>query len=103
MVLQPNNPTTSNLTTYPMITLRYTEWDGTQRLRLDADQVFEKLSEYLTYTDDVQQALEWLMRQGAEWEGMRVMGLDDFLESLREKLREHYRDFNLDNALDDVR
>src|SRR5512140_3492867 len=86
-----------------MISLRYTQWDGTQRVRLDADRVFEKLSEYLSYTDDVQQALEWLMRQGAEWEGVRVMGLDDFLESLREKLREHYRDFNLDNALDDMR
>jgi uncharacterized protein with von Willebrand factor type A (vWA) domain len=86
-----------------MITLRYTQWDGTQRVRLDADRVFEKLSEYLSYTDDVQQALEWLMRQGAEWDGMRVMGLDDFLESLREKLRQQYRDFNLDHALDDVR
>jgi uncharacterized protein with von Willebrand factor type A (vWA) domain len=86
-----------------MITLRYTQWDGTQRVQLDADQVFDKLSEYLSYTDDVQQALEWLMRQGAEWEGMRVMGLDDFLESLREQLRQQYRDFNLDHALDDVR
>ena len=52
-----------------MIRLRYTQWDGSQRVRLNADQVFEKLSEYLSYTDDVQQALEWLMRQGAEWEG----------------------------------
>src|SRR5690242_18107496 len=86
-----------------MITLRYTQWDGTQRVRLDADRVFEKLSEYLSYTDDVQQALEWLMRQGTEWDGMRVMGLDDFLETLREKLRQHFRDFNLDNAFDDVR
>ncbi len=86
-----------------MITLRYTQWDGTQRVRIDADQVFAKLSEYLSYTDDVQQALEWLMRQGAEWEGMRVLGLDEFLESLRETLRQRYRDFNLDHALDDVR
>jgi len=86
-----------------MITIRYTQWDGTQRVRLNADQVFEKLSEYLSYTDDVQQALEWLMRQGAEWDGMRVLGLDDFLEQLRDKLREHYRDFNLNNALDDIR
>src|SRR5213083_3087644 len=86
-----------------MITLRYTQWDGTQRVRLDAERVFEKLSEYLSYTDDVQQALEWLMRQGADWEGVRVMGLDDFLEALREQLRQRYRDFNLDHALDDVR
>src|ERR1700687_5157534 len=87
----------------PMITIRYTQWDGTQRVRLNAEQVFEKLSEYLSYTDDVQQALDWLMRQGAEFDGMRVLGLDDFLEQLRDKLREHYRDFNLNNALDDIR
>jgi uncharacterized protein with von Willebrand factor type A (vWA) domain len=86
-----------------MITLRYTQWDGTQRVRLDPDQVFEKLSEYLSYTDDVQQALEWLMRQGAEWDGLRVMGLDDFLESVRERLRQQYRDVTLDHALDEVR
>jgi uncharacterized protein with von Willebrand factor type A (vWA) domain len=86
-----------------MIRIRYTEWDGSQRIRLEADRVFEKLSEYLSYTDDVQQALDWLMRQGAEWEGMRVVGLDEFLEELREQLRDQYRKFNFDHALDDVR
>ena len=86
-----------------MLRIRYTQWDGTQRVRLNADQVFEKLSEYLSYTDDVQQALDWLMRQGAEWDGMRVMGLDDFLEALREHLREQYRKFHLNNALDEIR
>jgi len=85
-----------------MIRIRYTEWDGTQRVRLDPDRVFEKLSEYLSYTDDVQQALDWLMRQGAEWDGIRVMGLDDFLEQLRDKLRQHYRDYNLNSALDEI-
>jgi len=86
-----------------MVTIRYTQWDGTQRVRLNADQVFEKLSEYLSYTDDVQQALEWLMRQGAEWDGMRVLGLDEFLEQVREELRQRYRQFNLNNALDEMR
>ncbi len=86
-----------------MIRSRYTEWDGTQRVRLDADRVFEKLSEYLSYTDDVQQALDWLMRHGAEWEGVRVVGLDDFIESLREQLRRHYREVNLGGALDEIR
>ena len=86
-----------------MITTRYTQWDGTQRVRLNADQVFEKLAEYLSYTDDVQQALDWLMRQGADWDGMRVMGLDDFLEQVREQLRQRYRDFNLNNSLDEMR
>ena len=86
-----------------MITIRYTQWDGAQRVQLNAEQVFEKLSEYLSYTDDVQQALDWLTRQGAEWEGMRVMGLDEFLEEVRDQLRQRYRQFNLKNALDETR
>jgi len=82
--------------------LRYTEWDGTQRIRLSADKVFEKLAEYLSYTDDVQQAFDWLLRHGLELEGMRIMGVDDFLEALREAMRERQRQFNLDRALDPI-
>lgn len=86
-----------------MLTLRYTEWDGRQRVRLEADRVFEKLAEYLSYTDDLQQALDWLMRHGVEWEGMRVVGLDEILERVREQLRERYRTFNLDHVFDERR
>jgi uncharacterized protein with von Willebrand factor type A (vWA) domain len=86
-----------------MITVRYTEWDGTQRVRLDAERVFEKLTEYLSYTDDVQQALNWLLRHGLEVDDVRVMGLDDFLENLRQEMRERYHKYNLDRALDGMR
>ena len=79
--------------------LRYTQWDGTQQLKLDADKVFEKLAEYLSYTDDVRQAMDWMMRQGMDFDGMRVMGLDEFLEQLRQEMRQRYREFNLKNAL----
>ncbi len=85
-----------------MLIHRYTRWDGSQRVRLDADQVFAKLGEYLSYTDDVRQALEWLLRQGIEMEGVRVLGLDDFLEQLRDQMRRRYHEFNLSRALDDV-
>jgi uncharacterized protein with von Willebrand factor type A (vWA) domain len=86
-----------------MFRLRYTAWDGTQEVRLSADQVFEKLSEYLSFTDDVQQALDWLLHQGLDWEGMRVMGLDDFLEQLREQMRSRYRQVNLRQAFTELR
>src|SRR5579885_3576793 len=82
-----------------MVTARYTQWDGTQKLRLDADKVFEKLAEYLSYTDDIRQAMDWMMRQGMDFEGVRVMGLEEFLEQLRQEMRQRYRDFNLRNAL----
>src|SRR5262245_1423007 len=87
-----------------MLRVRYTAWDGTQEIRLEADRVFEKLSEYLSFTDDVQQALDWLLHQGIEWEdGIRIMGLDDFLEQLREEMRSRYRQVNLRDAFTELR
>ena len=86
-----------------MIKIRYTAWDGTQRVRLSAARVFEKLSEYLAHTEDVQQALDRLRRQGMESEGVRVRGLDDFLGAVRREIRRGYRQFNLDHATDEVR
>jgi uncharacterized protein with von Willebrand factor type A (vWA) domain len=80
--------------------VRYTEWDGSQKVRLTAERVFEKLAEYLSYTDDVQQAWDWLLRHGLDMDGVRVMGLDEFLEQLRAAMRERQRRFNLDHALD---
>src|SRR5712691_12039784 len=86
-----------------MFRSRFTRWDGSQRIRLTGSQVFEKLSEYLSFTDGLQQAMDWLLRQGMEWEGMRVVGLDELLEQLREEMRKRYREFNLDHALDEIR
>src|SRR5580658_9203486 len=79
--------------------LRYTEWDGTQQLKLDAGKVFEKLAEYLSFTDDVRQAMDWMMRQGMDFDGVKVTGLEEFLEQLRQEMRQRYRDFNLKSAL----
>src|SRR5581483_11042260 len=85
-----------------MVTIRYTEWDGTQKLKLDADKVFEKLAEYLSYTDDVRQAMDWMARQGMDFDGARVMGLEEFLEQLRQEMRQRYREFNLKESLSEM-
>src|ERR1700689_4223706 len=82
--------------------LRYTEWDGTRQLRLDPDKVFEKLAEYLSYTDDIRQAMDWMMRQGMDFDGVRGTGLEEFLEQVRQEMRQRYRDFNLKNALSET-
>src|SRR5208337_539197 len=84
------------------VTTRYTQWDGTQRLKLDADKVFEKLAEYLSYTDDVRQAMDWMMRQGMDFDGVRVMGLEEFIEQLRQQMRQRYGEFNRKNALSEM-
>jgi hypothetical protein len=86
-----------------MLTVRYTAWDGTQRLRLTADDLFEKLSEVLSHTDDLQQALDWLLRQGFDADGVEVMGLDELLDRLREAMRARYRDVNLQGAEAELR
>ena len=84
------------------VTTRYTQWDGTQQLKLDADKVFEKLAEYLSYTDDVRQAMDWMTRQGMDFDGSRVAGLEEFLEQLRQEMRQRYREFNLKEALSEL-
>src|SRR5215510_7953574 len=85
-----------------MITIRYSEWDGSQRVRLSADQMFEKLAEHLSNTDDLQQAMDWLMRQGVEGEEGKLKGLDDLVRELREEMRKRYRESNLRSSLDEM-
>jgi uncharacterized protein with von Willebrand factor type A (vWA) domain len=85
-----------------MITIRYSQWDGSQRVRLSADQMFEKLAEQLSHTDDLQQAMDWLMRQGVEGEEGKLKGLDELVRELREEMRKRYRDFNLRSSLDEI-
>ena len=86
-----------------MLRVRYTAWDGTQQIRLTAEQVFDKLGEFLSYTDDVQQALDWLLHQGLDWEGIRVQGLDELLEQLRNAMRERMQDVHLRDAFTELR
>ncbi len=82
--------------------VRYTEWDGTQRVRLSAERVFESFAEYLSDTDDVQQALDWLLRRGLDLDGTRVVGLEELLDQVRAALREQYGEFNVENALAEI-
>src|SRR5581483_2846237 len=46
--------------------------------------------------------MDWLTRQGFDIDGARVMGLDEFLEELRQQIRQRYRDFNLKNSLSEM-
>src|SRR5579863_4123814 len=85
-----------------MVTTRYTQWDGSQKLKLDADKVFEKLAQMLSYTDDIRQAMDWMMRQGMEFDGVKVQGLEEFLAQLRQEMRQRYRDFDLKNSLSEL-
>lgn len=79
---------------------RYTAWDGRQRRRLEPDRVFREFGRYLEHTDNVVQALEWLVRHGVEWEDTRVAGLDELLEQVRQRIQEQFDQYNLDHVFD---
>ena len=83
--------------------VRYVAWDGSRPLRLDPDRVFEEFARALSQTDNTAMALESLLREGLEVDGMRIMGVDELREQLAEQRRQLMEGVNLDHSLDDLR
>ena len=83
-----------------MIRFRYTAWDGSRRVQLDPDRVFERLAEYLSETDDLGEALDRLLRSGLSGEEFEVVGVDELVAELRRELQKLYDTYNLDHALE---
>jgi uncharacterized protein with von Willebrand factor type A (vWA) domain len=86
-----------------MRTIRYTAWDGTQRVDLSAPRVLAALGDLLAETDDVQEALDRLLQRGAELGEIDVAGLEDLLQRVREALRERLRSGHLGEVFDELR
>jgi uncharacterized protein with von Willebrand factor type A (vWA) domain len=82
---------------------RYTAWDGSRRVKLDPNEVFEKLSQYLSETEDFGEAFDRMLREGFEGSEFEVVGLDDLLERIRAAIKDRCIEYNLDHALDDHR
>jgi len=83
-----------------MLRHRYTAWDGSRRVRLDPDEVFSRLAEYLSSTDDLEEALDAFLRDGFDGDAFEVLGIDDLIEQVREELAGLYDRFSLEHALD---
>jgi uncharacterized protein with von Willebrand factor type A (vWA) domain len=84
----------------------YSRWDGTQQaFSLDAGRALERLSDLMLEGLSVQEALEWMRRQGFELAGLdlRVMGVDELLSELREQIRELERQVHMRQAGDSLR
>ena len=84
----------------------YSRWDGSQDdFRLDAERALDALSDLLMQGLDAREALEWMRRQGFELAGldMRVMGVDELVDELREQAQELYDRYRMDRALDELR
>jgi uncharacterized protein with von Willebrand factor type A (vWA) domain len=68
----------------------YSRWDGTQKgFDLDADGVFDQITDDLLYHGDLNSALRRLMQEGSQdRNGERMQGLRELMERLRERRQE---------------
>jgi uncharacterized protein with von Willebrand factor type A (vWA) domain len=68
----------------------YSRWDGTQKgFDVDADSIFDEITDELLYHGDVNNALRRMMQQGfRDRNNDKVSGLREMLEKLRQKRQE---------------
>lgn len=68
----------------------YSRWDGTQKgFELDADGLFEEITDELLYHGDLNSALRRLMQQGMrDRNGERIQGLREMMERVRSARQE---------------
>ncbi len=85
---------------------RYSRWDGRQEeFSLDARRALDAMSDLLMEGLDVEEALEWMRRYGFQLAGMnmRVMGVQELIDELRDRARSLYERYNLDSSTDELR
>ena len=82
----------------------YSRWDGTQRgFDLDADVLFDQLSDELLYHGDVNAALRRMMQDGMrDADGRRLDGLRDLMERLRHERQERLERSHLGGVYDEI-
>jgi uncharacterized protein with von Willebrand factor type A (vWA) domain len=83
---------------------RYSRWDGTQKVELDADGLLSAMADDLLADGDPWRALRRLMQQGARLpEGQRMPGLKDLLDRLRRQRQQRLDRYDLGSSLEDIR
>jgi uncharacterized protein with von Willebrand factor type A (vWA) domain len=82
----------------------YSRWDGTQRgFDLDADLLFEQLTDELLYHGDVNAALRRMMQDGVrDADGNRLDGLRDLMDRLRQERQDRLERSDLGGVYDDI-
>jgi uncharacterized protein with von Willebrand factor type A (vWA) domain len=82
----------------------YSRWDGTQRgFDLDADLLFDQLTDELLYHGDVNAALRRMMQDGMrDADGNRLDGLRDLMDRLRRERQERLERSNLGGVYDEI-
>ena len=82
---------------------RYSRWDGTQRLDLDADELLDAMSDDLMADGDPWSALRRMLQRGVQTTDARVPGLRELMDQLRRRRQQQLERYDLDSALDDIR
>src|SRR5688572_7167925 len=82
----------------------YLRWDGTQRgFDIDADLLFDQLTDELLYHGDVNAALRRMLQEGMrDRDGERLEGLRDLLARLREERQQRLDRHDLGGVYDEI-
>jgi uncharacterized protein with von Willebrand factor type A (vWA) domain len=82
----------------------YSRWDGTQKgFDLDADGLFDELTDDLLYHGDVNSALRRMMQEGMrDRNGERLQGLRELMDKLRQQRQERLDQFDLGGVYDEI-
>ena len=82
----------------------YSRWDGTQRgFDIDADLLFDQLTDELLYHGDVNAALRRMLQEGMrDRDGERLQGLRDLLARLREERQQRLDRHDLGGVYDEI-
>ncbi|HEY0519885.1 MAG TPA: hypothetical protein VGC84_10375 [Ilumatobacteraceae bacterium] len=82
----------------------YSRWDGTQRgFDLDADGLFDELTDDLLYHGDVNSALRRMMQEGMrDRNGDRLQGLRELMEKLRQQRQERLDQYDLGGVYSEI-
>ena len=82
----------------------YSRWDGTQRgFELDADGLFDELTDDLLYHGDVNSALRRMMQEGMrDRNGERLQGLRELMDKLRQQRQDRLDQFDLGGVYSEI-
>ena len=83
---------------------RFSQWDGSQRLPLDPDEIMAALADDLIEYGDLRWAMRNLMSKGMQIpQGGHMQGLRDMLKQLRERKRQQLERYDLSSIFEDYR
>ena len=83
---------------------RFSQWDGSQKLPLDPDEIMAALADDLIEYGDLRWAMRNLMSKGMQIpQGGHLQGMRDMLKKLRDRKRQRLERFDLSSIFDDFR